>query len=193
VLEVGKGMHMYYMNAFGILGLREAADAARSLGYVEDDKLFAGQAAELKASLHKSFAKTFKRTGLYDGHLWFGVEPEALSALVEAVRASTNGAGRIVVVTASAGGDAVEVFVKKMGGRVPPAVRVRIEEIGRQGATPLVVGTDGRPVTKLGSFLLPWETDGCGGDQHDCQGLGDRTEEEEVCRGAHRGTMRPER
>ena len=32
VLEVGKGMHMYYMNGFAILGLREAADAARALG-----------------------------------------------------------------------------------------------------------------------------------------------------------------
>ena len=32
VMEVGKGMHMYYMNAFAILGLREAADAAQSLG-----------------------------------------------------------------------------------------------------------------------------------------------------------------
>ena len=78
VLEVGKGMHMYYMNAFGILGLREAADAARSLGRTEDYKLFAGQAAELTASLHTSFAKTFKRTGLYEGHLWFGVEPEGV-------------------------------------------------------------------------------------------------------------------
>ena len=78
VLEVGKGMHMYYMNAFGILGLREAADAARSLGRSEDCKLFTAQAAELTASLHASFARTFKRTGLYEGQLWFGVEPEGV-------------------------------------------------------------------------------------------------------------------
>ena len=32
VMEVGKGMHMYYMNAFAILGLREAADAAAVAG-----------------------------------------------------------------------------------------------------------------------------------------------------------------
>jgi hypothetical protein len=78
VLEVGRGMHMYYMNAFAILGLREAADAAQSLGRTDDYRLLAGQAAELTASLHASFAKTFKRTGLYDGHLWFGVEPEGV-------------------------------------------------------------------------------------------------------------------
>ena len=78
VLEVGQGMHMYYMNAFAILGLREAADAAQSLGRAEDHKLFSDAASELKASLHKSFAKTFKRTGLYEGHLWFGVEPEGV-------------------------------------------------------------------------------------------------------------------
>ena len=40
VMEVGKGMHMYYMNAFAILGLREAADAAQSLGLAEDHRLF---------------------------------------------------------------------------------------------------------------------------------------------------------
>jgi hypothetical protein len=69
---------MYYMNAFAILGLREAADAAQSLGRRDDCQLFATQAAELKASLHQSFASTFKRTGLYQGHLWFGVEPEGV-------------------------------------------------------------------------------------------------------------------
>ena len=78
VLEVGQGMHMYYMNAFAILGLREAADAAQSLGQGQDHKLFAAQATELKASLHQSFARTFKRTGLYEGNLWFGVEPEGV-------------------------------------------------------------------------------------------------------------------
>jgi hypothetical protein len=78
VLEVGQGMHMYYMNAFAILGLREAADVAQSLGRAEDHKLFSDQAAQLKASLHRSFARTFKRTGLYEGHLWFGVEPEGV-------------------------------------------------------------------------------------------------------------------
>ena len=49
VMEVGKGMHMYYMNGFAILGLREAADAAQSLGKAEDHQLFATQAAELTA------------------------------------------------------------------------------------------------------------------------------------------------
>jgi hypothetical protein len=78
VMEIGKGMHMYYMNAFAILGLREAADAAGSLGQTDDQKLFSKQAAELTASLHASFAKTFKRNGLYEGNLWFGVEPEGV-------------------------------------------------------------------------------------------------------------------
>lgn len=78
VMEVGKGMHMYYMNAFAILGLREAADAAGSLGQADDQKLFSRECAELTARLHASFAKTFKRTGLYEGHLWFGVEPEGV-------------------------------------------------------------------------------------------------------------------
>jgi hypothetical protein len=78
VMEVGKGMHMYYMNAFAILGLREAADAAQSLGKADDYQIFATQAAELTASLHTSFAATFKRNGLYEGNLWFGVEPEGV-------------------------------------------------------------------------------------------------------------------
>ena len=78
VIEVGKGMHMYYMNGFAILGLREAADAAQSLGKSVDHKLFAAQADELTASLHKSFTTTFKRNGLYEGNLWFGVEPEGV-------------------------------------------------------------------------------------------------------------------
>src|ERR1035441_1373109 len=38
----------------------------------------AAQAAELTDSLHKSFAATFKRNGLYEGNLWFGVEPEGV-------------------------------------------------------------------------------------------------------------------
>jgi len=78
VMEVGKGMHMYYMNAFAILGLREAADAAGSLGRTKDQELFSKQTAELTACLHASFAKTFKRNGLYEGNLWFGVEPEGV-------------------------------------------------------------------------------------------------------------------
>jgi len=78
VLEVGAGMHMYYMNGFAILGLREAADAARAVGAAEDERLFAGQAHALQESLHRSFRATFKRTGLYQGNLWFGVEPEGV-------------------------------------------------------------------------------------------------------------------
>jgi len=40
VMEVGKGMHMYYMNAFAILGLREAADVAGALGGRKIENLF---------------------------------------------------------------------------------------------------------------------------------------------------------
>ncbi len=76
VAAMTKGMHHYYMDAWAILGLREAADAAVSLGLRDDARLFASEAADLKAALHRSMAATFKRTGLYEGSLWFGVENE---------------------------------------------------------------------------------------------------------------------
>ncbi len=78
VLDVGHGTHLYYLNGFAILGLREAADAAEALGHTEDAQRFAAEALDLKRCLHRSFAKTFRRTGLYEGHLWFGVEPEGV-------------------------------------------------------------------------------------------------------------------
>ena len=78
VLEVGKGVHMYYLNAFSVLGLKEAADAAKALGAEDDARLFAAEARDLKESLHRSFQQTFKRNALYQGHLWFGVEPEGV-------------------------------------------------------------------------------------------------------------------
>jgi hypothetical protein len=78
VIEVGKGPHMYYLNAFGILGLREAADAAQALGRTDDARRFAAECQDLKHCLHRSFELTFKRTGLYLGHLFFGVEPEGV-------------------------------------------------------------------------------------------------------------------
>ena len=76
VFEMTRGMHHYYMDAWAVLGLREAADAAAALGLSADQKLFAQEARDLRASLHKSFEQTFKRTGLYEGYLWFGVEKE---------------------------------------------------------------------------------------------------------------------
>jgi len=78
VMEVGKGTHMYYLNGFGVLGLREATDAARAVGAEDDARLFAGECMDLKQCLHRSFAATFKRTGLYEGNLFFGVEPEGV-------------------------------------------------------------------------------------------------------------------
>ena len=78
VMEVGKGMHMYYLSGFGVLGLREAADAARALGFAEDAQRFTGESLDLKRCLCRSFAATFKRTGLYEGNLFFGVEPEGV-------------------------------------------------------------------------------------------------------------------
>jgi hypothetical protein len=78
VAEMGKGTHMYYLNAFSVLGLREAADAAQALGKREDARLFAAEGLDLRQSLHRSFEQTFKRSGLYEGHLWFGVEPEGV-------------------------------------------------------------------------------------------------------------------
>ena len=76
VAAVTKGMHMYYMDAWAILGLQEAADAAESLGLKEDQKLFAGEAADMKVYLHKSCEKTFRRSGLYRGSLWYGAEED---------------------------------------------------------------------------------------------------------------------
>jgi hypothetical protein len=78
VVDMGKGTHMYYLNAFSVLGLREAADAAKAVGAEEDARLFAAEGLDLKESLYRSFQQTFKRTGLYEGHLWFGVEPEGV-------------------------------------------------------------------------------------------------------------------
>ncbi len=76
VAAVTKGMHMYYMDAYAILGLKEAADAAGALGLKDDQKLFASEAADLKACLRLSCEKTFRRTGLYEGYLWYGVEEQ---------------------------------------------------------------------------------------------------------------------
>ena len=78
VMEVGKGTHMYYLNGFAVLGLREAADAAQAVGASEDARKFAAECLDLKKRLRQSMAQTFKRVGLYEGHLWFGVEPEGV-------------------------------------------------------------------------------------------------------------------
>jgi hypothetical protein len=78
VTDMGKGTHMYYLNAFSVLGLREAAAAAKAIGAEDDARRFAAECRDLKDSLHRSFQQTFKRTGLYEGHLWFGVEPEGV-------------------------------------------------------------------------------------------------------------------
>ncbi len=78
VMDMGAGTHLYYLSAFAVLGLREAADCAKSLGKTEDSELFAREAVELKKSLRASFEKTFKRNTLYEGNLWFGVEPEGV-------------------------------------------------------------------------------------------------------------------
>ena len=67
---------MYYLNAFSVLGLREAADAAKAVDAEDDARLFAAEALDLKQSLHRSFQQTFQRTGLYEGHLSQGVEPK---------------------------------------------------------------------------------------------------------------------
>ena len=50
VMDVGKGTHMYYLNAFGVLGLREAADAAKAVGAEDDARLFAAEGLDLKNS-----------------------------------------------------------------------------------------------------------------------------------------------
>lgn len=78
VIDMGKGTHMFYLNAFSVLGLREAADAAQALGAEDDVKLFNAEWLDLRKSLNRSFQQTFKRTGLYEGQLWYGVEPEGV-------------------------------------------------------------------------------------------------------------------
>ena len=60
---IGKGVHMYYLNAFSVLGLREAADAAKALGAEDDARQFTAEGLDLKNSLHKSFEQTFHRDG----------------------------------------------------------------------------------------------------------------------------------
>jgi hypothetical protein len=70
------GVHMYYMDAFAVLGLKETADAAAALGKTEDAKLFHQEYLDLKKSLYQSMQKTFKRTGLYEGFIWYGTETE---------------------------------------------------------------------------------------------------------------------
>jgi hypothetical protein len=82
VQEADKGTHMYYLNAFSVLGLHEAADAAKAVGVEDDVRLFAAEGRDLKDSLHHSFQQTFKRKGLYEGNLWFGVEPEGVGMAV---------------------------------------------------------------------------------------------------------------
>lgn len=74
VFKIDRGMHHYYMDAWAVLGLREAAETAQALGLTADSKLFSDESADLKNCLTKSFEKTFRRTGLYTGNLWFGVE-----------------------------------------------------------------------------------------------------------------------
>ncbi len=76
VATMTKGMHHYYMDAWAVLGLREAADAAQALGREEEARTFSREAEELQACLGRSFRSTFKRVGLYEGYLWFGVEKE---------------------------------------------------------------------------------------------------------------------
>jgi hypothetical protein len=76
VAAVTRGMHMYYMDAWAVLGLREAADAAAALGRKDDRKLFSREAEELRACLLRSCRATFRRNGLYEGALSPGVERE---------------------------------------------------------------------------------------------------------------------
>lgn len=76
VAAITRGMHMYYMDAWAVLGLREAADAAAALGNKNDAEKFAKESNDLRDCLNKSMRKTFKRVSLYQGYIWFGVEPE---------------------------------------------------------------------------------------------------------------------
>jgi hypothetical protein len=74
VARYKKGVHLYYMDAFAVLGLREAADAAAALDKKDDAEMFRQEYLDLRACLYKSFQKTFKRTGLYQGYMWYGTE-----------------------------------------------------------------------------------------------------------------------
>lgn len=71
VAEMRDGMHLYYLSAWAVLGLREAADAARALGEIGDAKRFEKEWADLRACLQRSFERTFVREGMYRGHLNF--------------------------------------------------------------------------------------------------------------------------
>lgn len=62
------------MNAYSILGLREAADAAAALGLKEDQKLFTDEADDLKRSPAQVLRGHFQAHRPYERALWFGVE-----------------------------------------------------------------------------------------------------------------------
>jgi hypothetical protein len=80
VHEYKTGVHMYYMDAFAVLGLREAADAALALNKQDDYKMFHQEYLDLKKSLYRAFQSNFKRTSLYEGYLWYGIESDAQGA-----------------------------------------------------------------------------------------------------------------
>ncbi|MHB0999913.1 MAG: hypothetical protein ACYC27_11770 [Armatimonadota bacterium] len=75
VFNFDQGMHDFYTNCWAVLGLHEAAEAALAVGRQDDYKLFSKEYADMRESLLRAYRATFKRTSLYSGALWFGVEP----------------------------------------------------------------------------------------------------------------------
>jgi hypothetical protein len=71
------GVHLYYVDAFAVLGLEQAAEAAAALDINDDAKMFREEYIDFKNCLHRSFKTTFQRKGLYEGFIWYGAETAA--------------------------------------------------------------------------------------------------------------------
>lgn len=76
VWHMRKGVYQYYVDAWAFLDLRLAADAVGTLNLNADNKHFTEECRISKVSPHKSPTKTFRRIGLHEGYLCFGIEEE---------------------------------------------------------------------------------------------------------------------
>lgn len=72
----GEGEHLYYLSAWGVLGMRLAAEAAEAAGAADDARRFRSEHEDFLASLRRSYQQTFDRQALYKGVLNSSVESE---------------------------------------------------------------------------------------------------------------------
>jgi len=72
----GEGEHLYYLSAWGVLGMRLAAGAARAAGAADDARRFEAEYQDFFQCLRRSYERTFEREALYKGVLSSSVESE---------------------------------------------------------------------------------------------------------------------